>query len=477
MSSSREARWRSTSLRLTAWYAVVFFFSSVLLFGLTFSFLSATVREQERRIVSGKIMDYAAIAQNQGLDVLLYVIRQEAEYEVSTDFFLRLLDSKGNVLAQAAPLWWEDVPPDIASVNLDESVHWFSWRSDELESELVLGARRIAGGAVLLVGRDRSDTEELLGTFQTVFLSIILFTGILGVIGGTLLARRTLRPISDLSRTLAAIEKGKLDARVPMRGGGDELDGLVRLFNAMLDRIRTLVTGMSETLDNAAHDLRTPITRMRMGIEAALRERDGGKGDREALAGCAEECERIATMLDTLMDISEAETGVMQLTLREVDLTVLVAEVAETYGYIAEEKGVALDARLPERVSVTADAGRIRQALANLLDNAVKYTPPGGNVGISLEGFPDRAVIRVRDDGPGIALEDQPRIFDRLFRCDKSRSVRGLGLGLSLVRAVLAAHEGRVEVESAPGRGATFIVTLPLASPVQLGPPSKSRCG
>ncbi|WP_449241834.1 HAMP domain-containing sensor histidine kinase [Desulfovibrio sp.] len=477
MSSSREARWRPTSLRLTIWYAAVFFFSSVLLFGLTFFFLSGTVREQERRIVSGKIADYAAIAQNQGLDVLRDVIRQEAEYEVTTDFFLRLRDAKGAVLAEAAPLWWEGVPPGIAPGDLDENVHWFSWRSEELESELVVGARRVAGGGVLLVGRDRSDTEELLGTFQTLFVTVILFTGLLGVIGGTLLARRTLRPISDLIRTLSAIDKGRLDARVPMRGGGDELDGLVRLFNAMLDRIRTLVTGMRETLDNAAHDLRTPITRMRMGIEAALVEPEGGQGGRAALADCAEECERIATMMDTLMDISEAETGVMQLTLRGVDLSALVAEMAETYGYIAEEKGVVLSSRPGAPVAVTADAGRMRQALANLLDNAVKYTPAGGHVDISLERAPGHAVIRVRDDGPGITPEDQPRIFDRLYRCDKSRSVRGLGLGLALVRAVLTAHGGRVEVESAPGRGSAFVVTLPLVTPSRLGAAPEPRRG
>jgi signal transduction histidine kinase len=464
MFSSREARWRPTSLRLTAWYAAVFFLSSVLLFGLVYYLLSSTVRAQDRRIMTGKIADYANVAQSQGLGVLLDVIRIEAEHEVSTDFFLRLQDAQGRILAQAVPLWWQDAPgalPD--SLPEGEELRWSVWQRAPGEDVAEVGAHRISGGNVLLVGCDIRDRAELLGNFRTIFLAVILLTGLASVAGGTLMARRTLQPISDLLQTVQIISHDSLSARVPRRGGGDELGALVELFNAMLDRIETLVKAMREALDNAAHDLRTPITRMRMGIESALQMVED-PGPRAMLQDCAEDCERMAAMLDMLMDISEVETGVMQLRFERTDLADLVAEAAEMYSYIAEDKGVLLELNLPAGVPALVDRERVRQALANLLDNAVKYTPPGGRVKVGLDQGGDWARISVRDTGPGIPAEDLPRIFERLYRGDKSRSVRGLGLGLSLVRAVVVAHGGQVRVESAPGQGALFMVELPAGS-------------
>ena len=461
MFSSREARWRPTSLRLTAWYAAAFFLSSVLLFGLVYYLLSSTVRSQDHRIMTGKIADYANVAQSQGVVTLLEVIRIEAEHEVSTDFFLRLQDANGRILAQAVPLWWPDVPSALpASLPESEELRWSTWQRGSGETVAELGARRIAGGNVLLVGCDIRDRAELLGNFRSIFMAVTLLTGLVAVAGGTLMARRTLQPISDLLQTVQVITHDSLSARVPRRGGGDELGALVQLFNAMLDRIETLVRAMREALDNAAHDLRTPITRMRMGIESALQVVDD-PAPRALLVDCAEDCERMATMLEMLMDISEVETGVMQLRFKQTDLADLVAEAVEIYSYIAEDKGVNLAADLPAGVPAVVDRERIRQALANLLDNAVKYTPEGGLVEVSLEQRQDWARISVRDTGPGIPAEDLPRIFERLYRGDKSRSVRGLGLGLSLVRAVVVAHGGLVRVESVPGKGALFVVELP----------------
>jgi signal transduction histidine kinase len=258
------------------------------------------------------------------------------------------------------------------------------------------------------------------------------------------------------------IRTGRTDARVPLEGSGDALDELTSLFNTMLDKIEGLVTAMRGALDNVSHDLRTPLTRLRGTAEMALAAPADADRYREALADCVEETDRVLVMLNTLMDISEAESGAMQLRLEPVALREVVDRALDLYHEVADAKGVTVAADAAADVVVMADRTRLEQAAANLIDNAIKYTPPGGRVDVEVQRSGDRAVLRVRDTGHGIAPDELPRIFDRLFRGDRSRAERGLGLGLSLVKAIVEAHGGSVEVASEVGHGATFVVSLPV---------------
>jgi signal transduction histidine kinase len=263
------------------------------------------------------------------------------------------------------------------------------------------------------------------------------------------------------------VATGRTDARVPEGTSGDALDDLSASFNAMLDRIGALVGGMRDALDNVAHDLRTPLARLRARAERALAS-DSAEAQREALADCLEESDRILAILNTLMDISEAETGTIRLALDRVALGALAAEVAELYEDVAADKQVTLAVHAAPDVTVTGDRERLRQALANLVDNAIKYGPPAATVTIVVRADEHGARVEVRDQGPGIPADELPSVWDRLFRGDRSRSERGLGLGLSLVCAFVRAHGGQVSVESAPGHGSTFSLHLPPVPP----PPS-----
>jgi signal transduction histidine kinase len=271
-----------------------------------------------------------------------------------------------------------------------------------------------------------------------------------------------LKPIRQINDTVSDLTAtGNMKARLPVIRTGDELDDLSRLVNQMLARIETLITGMKETLDNVAHDLRTPMTRLRGMAEMALAGDRSPGSCREALADCLEESERVLAMLNTLMDISEAETGTMHLEVEQVNLSEILAGVVELYRYVAEEKRIAIETSYPAELSLTGDRKRLQQALANLVDNAIKYTPAGGRVTVEAMEVSGQSVIKVKDSGPGIPPEEIDRIWDRLYRGDQSRSQRGLGLGLSLVKAIIAAHHGRVEVASQPSAGSIFTVYLP----------------
>jgi signal transduction histidine kinase len=344
---------------------------------------------------------------------------------------------------------------------LEGQWHYYTSRRDGDLLEVM--SARLHDNKLLQVGKSIQDRGDVLEHFRDTLLATIIPMALVGFAGGAWLAHRALRPIRNLSGVARSIvDTGRFDTRVPGNKTGDELNELALLFNQMLEKIEVLIRGMKDALDNVAHDLRTPVTRLRGTAEEALRLGADRESYREALADCLEESERIMTMLNTLMDVSEAETGTMKLSLENIDLAALISEVVDLYDYVAEEKCIKLSTNAPPDLYLRGDRARLRQVLANLVDNAVKYTPIGGRIDIEAYTKGQQAVVRVKDNGIGIPIDEIPRIWDRLYRGDKSRSQRGLGLGLSLVKAVVQAHQGHVEAAPNPSGGSLFSVYLPL---------------
>jgi signal transduction histidine kinase len=327
----------------------------------------------------------------------------------------------------------------------------------------------LADGTLVQVGKSTEARDDLLARFRAALGIVTLFIVVIALTGGWLATQSALSPIRRLTLAVQQIIRtGRTDARVPLDGTGDAIDELTSLFNTMLDKIEGLVTAMRGALDNVSHDLRTPLTRLRGTAEMALASPPAGdlgqqvEQYRELLADCVEETDRVLVMLNTLMDISEAESGTMQLRREPVALGDVVARAIDLYRDVADAKGVSLVVSRTDAVVVTADRTRLEQVAANLIDNAVKYTATGGRVDVEVRREADGAVLRVKDTGPGIPADELPRIFDRLFRGDTSRTERGLGLGLSLVKAIVEAHGGEVTVGSELGFGSVFTVRLPL---------------
>ncbi|MGQ9647807.1 MAG: sensor histidine kinase [Thermodesulfobacteriota bacterium] len=380
-------------------------------------------------------------------------------------FLVRVANEKNKTLFINFP--YQSIEFDLTGpekIILQDGGQWILLRAKAGRSVFEIATSELLDGNVLQVGKSNKDRERILGHFREIFGLLIFLLVVLSFGGGALLAIRALRPIRHLIETVRSIGAGKLESRVPSPHTGDELDELVRLFNGMLEKIESLIRGMRASLDNVAHDLRTPMARLRTGAEQALGSGQNIDVYREALADCVDESDHILKMLNTLMDISEAETGAMKLDLQVVDLTTIVEEAVEVYHYIAEEKNITIETNVPKNLLLKVDASRIRQVIGNLLDNAIKYTPARGKIDLKAHTDGKHTILTVTDSGVGITPEDLPKIWDRLFRGDQSRSRRGLGLGLSLVKAVVEAHGGRVEAKSSIDTGSTFTVYLPCDS-------------
>jgi heavy metal sensor kinase len=275
------------------------------------------------------------------------------------------------------------------------------------------------------------------------------------------MARRAVSGVEAITRTAQKISGGTLDERVPVKARGDEIDQLATTFNQMLDRIQALLTEIKEISDNIAHDLRSPITRIRGIAEVTLTTGKSLNDYENMAASTIEECDRLLHMINTMLMISKTESGVDQLSPEEMDLAALVQEACELFKPTAEDKGISLSFDIPKPIHYMGDIQMIQRMISNLLDNAIKYTPSGGSVTVFMNEKDTQLAVSIKDTGCGISPKDLPHIFERFYRCDQSRSQSGIGLGLSLARAIARAHGGDITAESIVNQGSTFTVTLP----------------
>jgi signal transduction histidine kinase len=449
-------------------YTTILIFCAFLLFFASHFVLSAILADKDKKSIHQKTVRLTQLYEKNRLDAVISEIASTRENDWRKNFFIRVASPENTTLYSSDFSEFEDFGVETVVTG---SIHANGWvtlgektPSDEVEilkkaEILEIQTSKMSDGVLLQVGKTSEYREDFMAGFRWI-IALAMIPLVLGA--GALLSFRTLRPVQSLITTLKEIERGRMESRVPMSGSGDELDELAKLFNSMLERIETLIVGMRSSLDNVAHDLRTPITRFRAIAETALQSEQNGNSHREALADCVEESERIVAMLDTLMDISEAETGSMKLNLEDVDVLKLMQEAVDLYRYVAEDKQISINIRCDEHFKIRADRNRMRQVLANLLDNAIKYTESKGTIDLTAQSVNGEVVIQVKDTGTGIVADELPRIWDRLYRSDVSRSKRGLGLGLSLVRAVVQTHGGRVEAYSEGlGTGSMFKISFP----------------
>lgn len=465
---SPPARWgRSLAFRLAVRYAVIFTLSSFLAFLVFYFSVSSLVHGR----VDGELQeDWKELAEGfetGGLALLEAEILEEAKFEDAESLFYRLIRSDGSEIVSTDLASWhgpiiEGAPPSSLSPERPTEIAMRSIPGKPYEVRVFYGY--IAPDIVFQAGIVLADEHRMMSTFRNIFAVTMTLVFFLAAWVGWFMARRALSGVEDVTQAAWTISRGSYERRVPVKNRGLEIERMARMFNHMADHIQTVLREMREMTDNIAHDLKSPITRLRGVAEVTLSRERSVPEYQGILAGTVEECDYLLEMINTMLDISEIEAGIVETDLGVIDLAELARDACDLFGPLAESKALTLVIDAPESLPVRGSLPKIQRMLGNLLENAVKYTPESGTIDVSVSRREDGTVaLSVRDTGIGISGEDLPFIFDRFYRCDESRSQTGSGLGLCLVRAIVRAHSGNIDVQSEPGRGARFEVRFPVS--------------
>jgi signal transduction histidine kinase len=466
MSLSNPNRFfRTIGFRISLWHFGILILSGISLLVIVHIILAFLFIKEDRQTIQEESLRIEAMYPTGGVQAIKDEIDDQ---EGKAAFFIKLTNAKGEMLALSDPGDFEDYDlTQIKSLKADENGWKKLWENPDNDFKFPLGpeSMEIATAKIddltLLVGKTSEERMDLESRILFI-LGVAIVPFLLAI--GTLLSHRALSPLREMISTVESIQAGKMSSRVPESGTGDELDELAKLFNQMLEQIEKLIKGMQDSLDIVAHDLRTPITRLRATAETALQSAASPDTYREALADCMEETEQILSMLETLMDISEAQTGAMKLNTEKISVLKLIEDSIDLYSHVAEDRGLTIESSCPDDLYVNVDSRRMRQALVNLVDNAMKYTPRGGRILLEAHQQDGQAVISIADTGSGISSQDLPKIWERLYRSNNAQTTKGIGLGLSLVRAIIQSHGGQVTVASELNKGSTFSIHLPLTS-------------
>jgi len=464
---------RTNAFRLAALYLALFATSVSALLAFIYFSTADFVEKQTEATLDAEITGLREQYQQRGIDGLKKIIVERSVGERRSDEPLYLLaDARYEPIVGNLTLWpvgktlkpgWLSFPVEVRHSNGGTELHQALAETIELPDE----------GDHLLVGRDISSAN----LFRTRILETLAWASVLtlmlGVLGGLFMTRNMLRRVDAVNRTSERIIHGDMSQRVPLTGSGDEFDQLATNLNAMLDQIERLMAGMRQVTDNIAHDLRTPLARLRARLEVTLLEKPDAQRYGEALRQTIAEADTLLGTFNALLSIAEAEAGSRRETLAAVRLDEVARSVSELYEPVADEKGLTLVALIDDGLLVRGDRHLLSQAIANLLDNALKYTP-SGSVSLTVRAEGELARVEVADTGPGVPAGQREAVFDRFVRLEGSRSTPGNGLGLSLVRAVARMHGGSVRLEeNQPGAarpGLRVILTLPLTEPVAVLP-------
>ena len=429
---------RSTPFRLALTFAFLFVLAFVLSGAIVYQLMSADLAERLDETIRETYSVVAATYADEGLDDLVSAVESHSKVSSIKEQIFSLTGPEGNHLAG-----------NFTIAGLPDGFSMFNVATPGMRSGA--GYRAYSGsvgGNYLTVAFSLSETEEL---ERIVLMSFgwgtLIITG-LAVTGGALLASRVQRRLDGIASTMVDVSHGKLDARIPLIGNGDDIDVVSGQVNAALERLSALVDGMRQVSANIAHDLKTPLNRLQMILDVASQKTASGQKVSDDLAEARAEGAQINETFDALLRIAQIEAGARKARFTDLDLSEVVQTIAEIYADVAEDDGKSLSATTLQAGSqIHGDRELLTQLFANLVENALRHCPEGTIIQLSATGEADHILARVSDNGPGIPADEREKVFQRLYRLDSSRTTPGSGLGLSLVRAIADLHGATVALE------------------------------
>jgi signal transduction histidine kinase len=452
---------RSASLRFAALFGIVFALSAMALVGFLWFSTAGLLDRQVEAAITADAQGLVERWSEGGVPALLLTIQERINENVDDDAIYAVMDPFGSVVGGNMGRWPQAV--DTQGVFYELTIVQADTRS-------LADVRRydLPGGFRLLVGRDVRGRVELRRLLTNALFSSILVIAGLGAVGAFVIRNVFRRMVAEVSATADAIAGGDLTPRVRRSGRGDEFDRMAESINTMLERIARLMDGVRQVSNAIAHDLRTPITRARARLEDAASHAQNDTELRAAVERAVADLDGVTAVFQALMRIAEIEVGARRSAFADVDLGPLLADLAELYGAVAEDHGLILELVVPDTLTILGDRDMLQQAVSNLLDNAIKFSPAGGVIRLEAAQMERHVRISVADRGPGIPEADRARAAERFFRGEQARSTPGYGLGLALVQAVASLHEGSlVLADAAPGLRAT--ISLPAMAPSAAG--------
>jgi len=462
------------AFRLTLWYGAIFTISSLLVFLVFYHFAALHLYKLTDTDIKEEIREFSQIFNSKGLDALKIEIINENESENTEEMFIRLLGFDGSEIITTDLYSWKniDINKDFLSQIFHKHTQIFETRSiPRKKYDVRIVYAIISPDIAVQFGSLLKNQTRIMSVFKKVFgitMTVVLF---MAALSGWFMAKQALSGVEDITHTARQISEGAFGQRVPGKNRGREIEKMAQMFNYMLDNIQKVISEMKEMTDNIAHDLKSPITRIRGVAEVTLTKTRSVKEYEQMAASTIEECDYLLEMINTMLDISETEAGAGELDFQIMDMADMVRDICDLFEPLLEKKGLKLTIDVPQTLPLTADIKKIQRLMANLLDNAVKYTHAPGTISVSLfKDVKGDIVLSVSDNGIGIAETDLPHIFERFYRCDRSRSKTGSGLGLCLVKAIVKSHGGDINVFSQPGQGSRFEVKLPEQSNISFNP-------
>lgn len=443
---------------LTLLYALIFIVSTSITFLIFYLRIYSVTMDSLDDELKEEVKSYISVMEDKGIEEVMNLVKEESQSGEHNEEFFRLVNFNGDTLISTDMSLWGSVKIENIQ-NLKSTDVGFLFNTLEipdLESDARIITAMIGNSLILQIGETLEEADEYLAIFRNLFFVLLLVLFFISVLIGRYLAGRALIDMEEVTYTAQQISKGLFEQRVLLKGRFEEIKRLGATFNKMLDHIELLLRSMKDINDNIAHDLRSPLARIRGFAEMALMGDKSDEDYKDMAINTMEECDALIDIINTMLDITEAEAGVQEVKEESIDLVPLISDAFELFQPIADEKKITLNSNFPPRLVFRGDRRKMQRVITNLLENAIKYTPENGTVKASGSEKDGKIQVFFEDTGIGISEADLPHIFERFYRCDRSRSQGGVGLGLCLAKAYVETMKGNIIVDSTVNKGSKF---------------------